>query len=507
LVVRADQLGNPFLFFTAHLEPIMPHHHTSNPTTRRVLLGLFSWAGCLGWLVAADVAAPLSWNDPLFAGVADSAPVTLANGGSISGKSFTDIGFNASLQCNGSATISHVRINSREGIRIAGDDPSLLVTIDRSWIEAAGVGADHADCIQPYAGPTGGRGSFTITNSTIRGYPGMTQGGVFVADNYIGTFTFENVVFWGGQVVLGIYPDVGGDQYVSLKDVYFVGPFSFAYQFDFHDVAGHVVHFTKWENVRYATIVKGVLVPGELIPSPRPVEPGSNHAPVASAQSASTSVNTARALTLAGTDIEGSALTYAIVVNPAHGTLTGSGSSRTYTPTAGYTGADSFTFTVNDGALSSTAAMVSITVTTVANTAPLVSAATATPSPVTGTTTALSATASDDAGETALIYTWTAAGPEAVAFSPNGSNAAKASTATFTKVGSYTLTVTAKDAANLTGTRTVAVTVSEASTSDAGSEKGSGGCGSGGGIASLIVVLFGLALRSYSADRRTLDHW
>lgn len=97
------------------------------------------------------------------------------------------------------------------------------------------------------------------------------------------------------------------------------------------------------------------------------------------------------------------------------------------------------------------------------NAAPVVSAAGATPSPVIATTTALSATASDDAGEAALTYTWSGS-PGTVSFSPNGTNAAKSSTATFTAAGTYTLTVTARDAGALTGTRTVSVTVQQTPT-------------------------------------------
>ena len=78
-----------------------------------------------------------------------------------------------------------------------------------------------------------------------------------------------------------------------------------------------------------------------------------------------TAEDTAKPITLAGTDVEGDTLTFAIVGNPSHGTLTGSGASRTYTPAVNYNGADSFTFTVNDGALTSAPATVSITVTAV----------------------------------------------------------------------------------------------------------------------------------------------
>ena len=88
-----------------------------------------------------------------------------------------------------------------------------------------------------------------------------------------------------------------------------------------------------------------------------------NDAPVATAQSVNVVINTAKAITLTGTDVEGSALTYTIVTQPTHGALTGTAPSVTYTPTTGYSGADSFTFKVNDGTIdSATAATVSITV-------------------------------------------------------------------------------------------------------------------------------------------------
>ena len=61
-------------------------------------------------------------------------------------------------------------------------------------------------------------------------------------------------------------------------------------------------------------------------------------------------------------DVEGSALTFAVVTPPAHGTLSGTAPNLTYTPDADFAGSDSFTFKVNDGALDSNVAAVSITV-------------------------------------------------------------------------------------------------------------------------------------------------
>jgi len=89
-----------------------------------------------------------------------------------------------------------------------------------------------------------------------------------------------------------------------------------------------------------------------------------NDAPVANAQSVTTQQDTALAITLTGSDVDGDTLTYSVVTAPSHGTLSGTAPNLTYTPTSGYSGSDSFTFKVNDGALDSAAATVSITVTT-----------------------------------------------------------------------------------------------------------------------------------------------
>jgi hypothetical protein len=89
-----------------------------------------------------------------------------------------------------------------------------------------------------------------------------------------------------------------------------------------------------------------------------------NHAPVASDGSVTTNENTSVSVALSATDADGDTLTYSIVSNPTHGSLSGSGANRTYTPAPGYIGGDSFTFKAADpsGAMSNTAT-VSIAVT------------------------------------------------------------------------------------------------------------------------------------------------
>ena len=78
-----------------------------------------------------------------------------------------------------------------------------------------------------------------------------------------------------------------------------------------------------------------------------------DQAPVAIAQSVNVIHDTAQVIVLGGTDAEtpASQLVYKITTQPKHGTLVqnpGSPNAFTYTPTAGYLGADSFSFTVTD---------------------------------------------------------------------------------------------------------------------------------------------------------------
>jgi hypothetical protein len=90
-------------------------------------------------------------------------------------------------------------------------------------------------------------------------------------------------------------------------------------------------------------------------------------APAANAQSVVVRQGQGQAVTLTGTAPNGDPLSFAITDDPSHGTLSGLNAATgvvTYTPAAGYTGADSFQFTVTDttSTLTSTAATVSITV-------------------------------------------------------------------------------------------------------------------------------------------------
>ncbi len=101
--------------------------------------------------------------------------------------------------------------------------------------------------------------------------------------------------------------------------------------------------------------------------------------------------------------------------------------------------------------------------TTVVNPPPtLVTAASATPNPVTtGTTAVLSVLGADNSGEPALKYTWSTSYFQAPSYSVNGTNAAKSTTVTFARAGTYPFEVVIEDPGGLSVRSQVTVVVQQ----------------------------------------------
>ena len=170
----------------------------------------------------------------------------------------------------------------------------------------------------------------------------------------------------------------------------------------------------------------------------------------AAGQSVTTAEDTARAVTLSATDIDGDALTYAVVTGPAHGTLSGTAPNLTYTPAANYSGPDSFTFIANDGTTDSNAATVSITVTAV-NDLPTANAG-ADRSGNIGQVLSFSGAGSSDPDGSIVGYSWNWGDGTA-----NGSGVSPSHA--WAAAGTFTVTLTVTDNGGATATDTLVVTV------------------------------------------------
>ncbi len=148
-------------------------------------------------------------------------------------------------------------------------------------------------------------------------------------------------------------------------------------------------------------------------------------------------------------------------------TFTWTATAGTITPTGLYTAPGttaSATVRAAVGAISGTASVIDI------NHAPtLARAAAAAANPVTGASAQLSVLGADDAGEGNLYYCWIPtsipSGALAPTFSINWTNAAKNTTVTFYKAGTYIFTATIIDSGNLPVSSSVTVVVNQTFTS------------------------------------------
>lgn len=90
-----------------------------------------------------------------------------------------------------------------------------------------------------------------------------------------------------------------------------------------------------------------------------------NDTPKANSENVTTLEDTSVSITLKGSDSDSDPLTFSLITQPSHGSLSGTEPNLTYTPRTNFNGQDSFTFKVNDGKADSSDATISITVTPV----------------------------------------------------------------------------------------------------------------------------------------------
>ncbi|MHB8873879.1 MAG: Ig-like domain-containing protein, partial [Myxococcaceae bacterium] len=197
---------------------------------------------------------------------------------------------------------------------------------------------------------------------------------------------------------------------------------------------------------------------------------------------------TLTALTLAGSDGDGDALTFVVVTQPTHGALTGSGASRTYTPAADYHGSDGFAFKANDGALDSAPATVSITLTAV-NDAPVADAQSITTAKDTAKDIVLTGSDVDGDALTFLVVTQPGHG----ALTGSGASLTYTPVAGYNGSDSFTFAANDGQADSPPGTVDIAV----------GAQKSGCGCAAGGAapFAWAVLLLLG-SRRSSPVGRR-----
>lgn len=93
-----------------------------------------------------------------------------------------------------------------------------------------------------------------------------------------------------------------------------------------------------------------------------------NRPPIALSKNVNLWANSPTNFTLTGSDADGNALNFTIVIPPARGTLTGTPPDLTYTPSNNATGPDGFFFTANDGTASAAVAFVGLAINPPTNT-------------------------------------------------------------------------------------------------------------------------------------------
>ncbi|MDP3298128.1 MAG: Ig-like domain-containing protein [Thermodesulfovibrionia bacterium] len=140
------------------------------------------------------------------------------------------------------------------------------------------------------------------------------------------------------------------------------------YRWDFNNDG---IWDTEWSNSSTAShtwnndwsgMAKVEVKDGEFTASDTASVTVTNVPPVADDKLITTDEDTPIGITLTASDPGDDTLSFGVVSNPSHGTLSGTPPNLTYTPNLDFNGSDSFTYKANDGEADSNEATVSITV-------------------------------------------------------------------------------------------------------------------------------------------------
>jgi hypothetical protein len=214
---------------------------------------------------------------------------------------------------------------------------------------------------------------------------------------------------------------------------------------------------------------------------------------LAVAQAVSVNAGVAQAITLAAANANGVGVSYAITAAPTHGALsTLAGSVVTYTPVAGYSGPDQFSFSVSDGISASRPAAVSITVSVPTLVADAQSLAV-----TSGSALAVTLTAAGGGGGP-ISYAITAQPGHGTLGAVTGAQVSYTPNAGYIGPDAFSFQASTTLATSPAATVSIAVQAASSSGATAGSSSGGGGGGGGGGgigAWGLLALTLGLALR------------
>ena len=240
---------------------------------------------------------------------------------------------------SGFSATSSSRQSARRGPRAAA---ALLAFAVAATLALVGTGAAHADDSVLTAAP------IDATTRQGQAVSIQLQGSGPAGDqlNYSIVGGFGTVATANGTVSIDFSSGFPPSRAIYTPNPGFSGVDSFQYQVNDNQL--------------------NTSLPATVTITVSPVSPD-NHAPVATPFSLTCENPGQVQVTATGTDVDGDVLTFAIATQPSHGSVVvfadSSGQQLVYSPEDGYFGPDSFTYTANDGVLTSDPATVTINVT------------------------------------------------------------------------------------------------------------------------------------------------